>query len=303
MAIKKGAAQARSQGRRMSNSRAMEALSRVGLSARGVIYVLVGLLAVQMGFGGDSGKEADRSGAVRTIGEQPFGRVLLWALVVGLAAMALWRLSEAAFGQAVTGGDKWTRRLGSLGLAVFYTVICVGVMQTALVGGSAGARSGDETSKEYTARVLTWPLGRVLVGVVGAVLVIMGVVIVVRSLMRKFEENLRTGEMSPATRRIVVGLGSVGGVTTGVVAAVAGLFVLLAAVRFDPGQAKGMDETLRSFAATPAGPVLLIAAAVGLLLFGLYSFCEARWRKAPEHGASAEQPAEAPGSGTRPSAP
>ncbi|WP_445269088.1 DUF1206 domain-containing protein [Streptomyces sp. DSM 41634] len=303
MAIKKDAAHARSQGRRISNSRAMEILSRVGLCARGVIYVLVGLLAVQMGFGGDSGKEADRSGAVRTIGEQPFGRVLLWALAVGLAAMALWRLSEAAFGQAVTGGDKWARRLGSLGLAVFYTVICVGVVQTALVGGSAGGRPGDETSKDYTARVLNWPLGRVLVGVVGAVLAVVGVVIVVRSLMRKFEDNLRTGEMSPTTRRVVAGLGIVGGVACGVVAAVAGLFVLLAAVRFDPGEAKGMDETLRSFAATPAGPVLLIAAAVGLLVFGLYSFCEARWRKAPEHGAPAEQPTEAPGSETRPSAP
>ncbi|MGW0697799.1 DUF1206 domain-containing protein [Streptomyces sp. NPDC002867] len=288
----------------MSNSRAMEVLSRVGLSARGVIYVLVGLLAVQMGFGGGSGKEADRSGAVRTIGEQPFGRVLLWALVVGLAAMALWRLSEAAFGQAVTGGDKWTRRLGSLGLAVFYTVICIGVVQTALVGGSAGGRPGDETSKDYTARVLEWPFGRVLVGVVGAVLVIVGVVIVVRSLMRKFEENLRTGQMSRTTRRVVAGLGVIGGVATGVVAVATGLFVLLAAVRFDASQAKGLDETLRSFATTPAGPVLLIAAAVGLLLFGLYSFCEARWRKAPEHGASAEQPtAEAPGSETRPSAP
>lgn len=84
--------------------------------------------------------------------------------------------------------------------------------------------------------------------------------------------------MSPVTRRVVAGLGIVGGVATGVVAAVAGLFVVLAAVRFDPGEAKGMDETLRSFAATPAGPVLLIAAAVGLLLFGLYSFCEARSR-------------------------
>lgn len=303
MAIKKGAAQTRSQGRRVSNSRAMEVMSRVGLSARGVIYVLVGLLAVQMGFGGDSGKEADRSGAVRTIGEQPFGRVLLWALVVGLAAMALWRLSEAAFGQAVTGGDEWTRRLGSLGLSVFYTVICIGVVQTALVGGSAGGRPGDETSKEYTARVLNWPLGRVLVGVVGAVLVIVGVVMVVRSLMRKFEENLRTDEMSPVTRRVVAGLGIVGGVACGVLAAAAGLFVLLAAVQFDASRAKGLDETLRSFAATPAGPVLLIAAALGLLLFGVYSFCEARWRKAPEHGASAEQPTDTSGSATRPSAP
>ncbi|MFD3677842.1 DUF1206 domain-containing protein [Streptomyces sp. NPDC058613] len=270
----------------------MEVAARFGLCARGVIYVLVGVLAVRIGFSGDSdGKEADRSGAVRTIAEQPFGRVLLWALVVGLAAMALWRLSEAAFGQATAGGDSWTRRLGSLGIGVFYAVICIGVMQTALVGGgSAGTRPGDESSKEYTARVLNLPLGRVLVGVFGAVLAVVGVVIVVRSLMRKFEKNLRTGEMSSTTRRVVAGLGIIGGVACGVVAAVAGVFVLLAAVRFDASQAKGLDETLRSFAATPAGPVLLIAAALGLLVFGLYSFCEARWRKAPEHDASADQP-------------
>ncbi|MEU9028924.1 DUF1206 domain-containing protein [Streptomyces sp. NPDC048383] len=292
MAIEKNAAQVKTQGQRMADSRAMEVTARVGLCARGVIYVLVGLLAVRIGFGDDSGgKEADRSGAVRTIAEQPFGRVLLWALVVGLAAMALWRLSEAVFGQATAGGDTWTRRLGSLGIAVFYAVICVGVAQTALVGGSAGTRAGDESSKEYTARVLEWPLGRVLVGAFGAVLAIVGVVIVVRSLMRKFEKNLRTGEMSPTTRRIVAGLGLVGGMACGVVAVVTGLFVLLAAVRFDPNQARGLDQTLRSFAATPVGPVLLIAAALGLLVFGLYSFCEARWRKAPEHDASADQPA------------
>ncbi|MFF4393685.1 DUF1206 domain-containing protein [Streptomyces sp. NPDC001552] len=272
----------------MADSHAMEAAARIGLCARGVIYVLVGLLAVQIGFGGDSGKEADRSGAVSTIGEQPFGRVLLWALVVGLAAMALWRLSEAVFGQAVAGGDTWTRRVGSLGLAVFYTVIAIGVAQTALVGGSAGGRPGDETSQDYTARVLNWPGGRVLVGVMGAVLVIVGVVIVVRSLMRKFEDNLRTEEMSAPTRRVVAWLGIIGGAACGVIAAVAGLSIVLAAIRFDPSQAKGLDAILRSFAATPAGPVLLIAAAVGLLLFGLYSFCEARWRKAPEHDTSAE---------------
>ncbi|MFD9481934.1 MULTISPECIES: DUF1206 domain-containing protein [Streptomyces] len=288
MSVGRDAAPTPSKGQRVADSHAMEAAARIGLCARGVIYVLVGLLAVQIGFGGDSGKEADRSGAVSTIGEQPFGRVLLWALVVGLAAMALWRLSEAVFGQAVAGGDTWTRRLGCLGLAVFYTVIAIGVAQTALAGGSAGGRPGDETSQDYTAKVLNWPGGRVLVGVVGAVLVIVGVVIVVRSLMRKFEDNLRTEEMSATTRRVVAWLGVIGGVACGVIAAVAGLFIVLAAVRFDPSQAKGLDATLRSFAATPAGPVLLIAAAVGLLLFGLYSFCEARWRKAPEHDASAE---------------
>ncbi|MFF8280715.1 DUF1206 domain-containing protein [Streptomyces lateritius] len=200
--------------------------------------------------------------------------------------MALWRLSEAIFGQATEGGDTRTRCLGSLGLAVFYIVICIGVVQTALVGGSGGTRAGDESSKDYTARVLEWPFGQILVGVFGASV---GVVIVVRSLMLKFEKNLRTGRMSPTKRRVVAVLGIIGGVACGVIAMVTGLFVLLAAVRFDAGEAKGLDETLRSFADPPAGPVLLIASALGLLLFGLYSFCEARWRKALEHDVSADE--------------
>ncbi|MFD8695456.1 DUF1206 domain-containing protein [Kitasatospora purpeofusca] len=277
------AAQAKSHGQRLADSRFMDITARVGLCARGVIYVLVGALAVQIGFGNKGGQQAERSGAVGTIGEQPFGRVLLWALVVGLAAMALWRLSEAAFGPAGSDSGKWTVRLGFLGLAVFYAVISIAVVQTVLVGGSSGSRSSNQTSKEYTARVLTWPGGRVLVGAVGAVLIIVGVVMAVRAAMRKFEKNLQTDRMSERTRRIVASLGIIGGVACGAVAAVAGLFILLAAVKFDPNRAKGLDETLRSFADTPAGPVLLIAAAVGLVLFGLYSFCEARWRTAAEH--------------------
>ncbi|GAB7183566.1 hypothetical protein ATKI12_3397 [Kitasatospora sp. Ki12] len=290
MATRNGpSAQDKSQGQRLADSRAMDITARVGLGARGVIYVLVGVLAVQIGFGHKSGQQAERSGAVGTIGEQPFGRVLLWALVVGLAAMALWRLSEAVFGPTGPGGGKWAVRLGFLGLAVFYAVVAIGVVQTVLVGGSSSNRSSNQTSKEYTARVLGWPGGRVIVGAVGAVLIIVGVVMAVRSAMRKFEKNLQTDKMSERTRRVVATLGIVGGVACGAVAAVAGLFVLLAAVKFDPNRAKGLDETLRSFADTPAGPGLLVAAAVGLVLFGLYSFCEARWHTAAEHPDSPER--------------
>lgn len=92
MAIDRGTARARTQGQRVADSRAMEVAARFGLCARGVIYVLVGVLAVRIGFSGDSdGKEAGRSGAVRAIAEQPFGKVLLWALVVGFRGHRLKR--------------------------------------------------------------------------------------------------------------------------------------------------------------------------------------------------------------------
>jgi hypothetical protein len=53
----------------------------------------------------------------------------------------------------------------------------------------------------------------------------------------------------------------------------------LAAVHSSPGQAKGIDATLRALAATPAGPWLLAVVALGLVTFGVYSGADARWRR------------------------
>jgi hypothetical protein len=54
---------------------------------------------------------------------------------------------------------------------------------------------------------------------------------------------------------------------------------VIAAVRFSPSEAEGIDGTLRAFAHTPLGPVLLVVMALGLVAFGLFSCCEARWRR------------------------
>jgi hypothetical protein len=85
--------------------------------------------------------------------------------------------------------------------------------------------------------------------------------------------------MSARTRKAVTALGIGGNAARGAVFAGAGVFVVVAAVRFDPNQAKGMDATLRSFAQTPVGPWLLVLIALGLMLFGAFSFASARWRR------------------------
>ena len=78
--------------------------ARAGFVGRGVIYLLIGFLALRIAFADGGGKQADRSGAVAEIAEKPFGMALLWLLGVALAGMALWRLSEAVFGQAAPDG-------------------------------------------------------------------------------------------------------------------------------------------------------------------------------------------------------
>ncbi|MFF2353509.1 DUF1206 domain-containing protein [Kitasatospora sp. NPDC058115] len=248
---------------------------RAGFTARGVVYVLVGYLALRIALGRGGSEEADRQGALQRIADQPFGRALLWLLAAGFACMALWRaVSATAGGQ---GHGKPGSRILDAGRAAFYASVC---WSTAVFAAGAGAASdSDRTSKDWTATALGLPGGRVLVGAAGAVLVGVGTGIAVRAFLRTFLRKLDTGAMGPRTRAAVTAGGIVGNTARGAVFAAVGVFVITAAVRFDPDRAKGIDDTLRSFAATPAGPGLLTATAVGLLLFGAFSFASARWRR------------------------
>ncbi|WP_062645913.1 DUF1206 domain-containing protein [Streptomyces maremycinicus] len=250
--------------------------AKAGFTARGVIYLLVGLLALQIAFG-DGSQQADRQGALEEISQKPFGAVVLWALGIGLVGMALWRLSEVVFGSVGEDGRSAKKRLLALARCVFYSFVAYSVLAFATGSGSGG--SGDEQSRDVTARALELPAGQWIVGAGGAGIIVAGVWIGARAVMRSYHKKLRLGEMSPRVRRLVDVTGVGGGAARGLVFAAAGGFAVRAAVEYQPDEAKGLDDTLRSFAGTPAGPGLLACVAAGLMLFGLFSFAMARWRK------------------------
>ncbi|MFE1173982.1 DUF1206 domain-containing protein [Streptomyces sp. NPDC058773] len=263
--------------RRAARSSVVRAAARGGFVARGVIYLLVGALALRIAFG-DSGEQADRGGALAELAARPFGSVLIWALGLGLAGMALWRLSEAGFGAAGPDGHKAGKRLLSLARSVFYAVVSFSVMSFAAGEKGSGSGASDQQSRDATAQALGLPGGPWLVAAAGVGIAVAGAWIAVRAVRRRFHKHLDRSGMSARQQRGVDVLGISGGVARGGVFAVAGVFVVKAAVTFDPGRAKGMDDTLRSFADTSAGPWLLATIAAGLALFGLFSFTMARWR-------------------------
>jgi formate-dependent phosphoribosylglycinamide formyltransferase (GAR transformylase) len=117
------------------------------------------------------------------------------------------------------------------------------------------------------------------VGLAGAVVLIVGVTLVVEGVRHKFEKYLQTGQMSPATHRVVHWLGTIGTAARGAVFALAGGLVIEAAVTYRPAKARGLDQALVTLHNQPLGKFALIAAALGLAAFGLYGLCEARWRK------------------------
>jgi len=240
------------------------------------MYLLIGVLAVQIAFG-SSGKQADTSGALRAVATHPGGIVVLWLLAVGFAGLAIWRFAEVVYGQAGPGGRKAGKRLGSLARAVLYAFICGTVVSFIL--GTGGKTSGNTQSKDATATLMAHGGGRWLVALIGIGIGIGGVALAVYGIRRKFLEHLHMAQMSRSTAKVVKTLGVVGYVARGVVFCVAGGFLVDAAVNFSPQKAQGVDGSLLKLATTPLGPGLLVAVALGLVVFGIYSGCEARWRQ------------------------
>jgi hypothetical protein len=123
------------------------------------------------------------------------------------------------------------------------------------------------------------PAGRVLVGVVGLVIVGCGVTLVIEGVRKKFMKYLRTGQMSARMRRVVKVLGMTGTIARGVVFALAGVLVIDAAITHKAAESGGIDKALLTLRDQPFGEFLMLAAALGLVIFGVYGLCEARWRK------------------------
>ncbi len=259
--------------RRATDSRPAQLLARAGLTARGVIYILIGIVAILVAIG-QGGHQADQQGALQLVASQPFGAVALWLLAIGFVGYALWRLSEAAFGVPGEGTGAGPR-LKSLVRGLVYASFAV--LTFKIILGKKANQAGQQ--KDVTASVMHHAGGRFAVGIVGLIIVIVGLALVVEGARHKFMKHLRTGEMSPQTRKAVRRLGTVGTIARGLVFALAGVLVIDAAITYDPSKAAGLDTALHTLRNQPFGEFLLIIAALGLIAFGVYGLAEARWRR------------------------
>ena len=267
-------ARASGTARRASNSPAARALARAGLTARGVLYILIGWVAILVALGHTS-READQQGALQLLASQPYGRVSLRPLGIGFTGYALWRLSEAAFG--VTGdGNGAGPRLKSLVRALIYAFFAY--LTFKIISGAGWWQPGEQAARPHCDGHASHR-GRWLVGLVGLVIVVAGLVLVGEGLRRRFLKYLRLAQTSPRTRRIVEWLGVIGTAARGAVFALAGILVIEAAVTYEPAKAGGIDKALLTLRNQAFGEFLLILAALGLIIFGVYGLCVARWRK------------------------
>ena len=265
---------AEAAGESFVQSSAFELLSRAGFVARGLIYAIIGILALKLAFG-HGGKLTDQKGALHTVANQPFGKVLLTLVAIGLGGYSLWRLVRAAIGHGPEGSDKGFDRVAAFASGIAYGVMCAFAIEILL--GAGGGTGGNV--KKSTAGVLGWPAGTWIVGIAGVVLIGVALYQGYRGITKKFLDESKVEEMGPEMKKWISRLGTFGHLARMVVFGLVGVFVLKAAIDYTPSKAVGLDGALAKIVHHSYGPVLLGIVATGLIAFAVYSLSDARYRR------------------------
>jgi hypothetical protein len=258
-------------------------LARAGIVARGVLYLVLGFLAIQFARGEVGSEEVNQTGAFAKVAEQPFGKFLLVAMTAGLAAMTLWRLIQTFVGDPVEG-DETKDRIEYFVKAVIYGFLTFTAAKitidnwSAPAGGTTATQgAGDGQQQEAASTLFDLPAGVWLVGGLGVALIAV-------ALYQAYQHVVNTEFMdriSPPgrTAKAIEVLGRAGYAARSVVLTMSGIFFIVAAAQHDPSESKGISGSLQELAENSWGRILLWATALGLFLFGIYCLAEAKYRK------------------------
>ena len=248
----------------------------VGWAAKGVVYLALSFLVLQMAFG-SAPQQATTRGALQYIAQTAPGRIALIVLGIGLLAYAVGRVLEVTTlaRPQIDGKDKALAAL----LALLYASLALTAFTIVGVAGSRGSSGGGGGKQQQgSALILGLPGGQVIVGVIGLLVIGFGVREAYKGLQKDFLGTLRTGEMSSAMRSATDKIGAAAYVTKGAVIALLGYFFLQSALTYDPQKARGLDAALQEIAGRTWGQVVLTAAAVGLLAYAVFALIESRFR-------------------------
>ncbi len=257
----------------------IEILARFGYAAKGVVYAIVGVLAIQVALNW-GGKLTGSTGAFETIANQPFGKAMLFFVAVGLLGYVLWRFVSAIFDPEHNedGAKNILRRLSYAVSGLIYGSLAFAAFRIALSSGSSSGSSGS-SSNEQTATLLSQPFGRWLVGLVAACTVAYGFYCVYRGIKIKFRKKLKLAEMSQVEQTWAVRIGRFGLICKGIVSTIVGYFFAQAARSADASEAKSTAGALQTIQQQPFGGVLMGIVAFGMLAYGVHLMVQARYRR------------------------
>ncbi|MGP5679480.1 DUF1206 domain-containing protein [Glutamicibacter arilaitensis] len=242
-----------------------ERAARLGYAANGVLHATLGILAAVIATGGKA--EADQSGAMRTLADQPFGMVLLWVCAIGALLLGLWSLAQAFLPE-----NKVRERIKHAATSVSF--LAVGFT----FGRFAVGKPSDsgKTATSFSGEMMKSGLGRTLLIAIGIGLLVMAGYYIYKGVTRRFLKDLSGSRHSEVSRAIKTS-GMIGYPAKGVVLGTLGVLFIVATVQGDPKEANGIDGALKTIQDQPFGPVALIAIGVGLVCYAIYLVFRARY--------------------------
>ncbi len=256
----------------------VEKLGRAGYFAKGLLYLIVGLsaLALPFGMGGESESTSD---ALRKIGQQPFGRVLLGIMAVALIGYFIWRLVMAVKDTEGAGTDAkgCIKRTGYAISGFVYLGLAFLAGKIAITGGDSGGQSTQEQAKE-TMLSTTW--GQYLYIAIGAVVIGVAMYFIYKGYTAKFMSKYNLAQMSESVRTAALHLGRTGLITRGIAFAIIGWFVVRTGLNGGSGgDVSGMGDAMDWLGSQPFGPWLVGTVGFGLACFGLHTMLMGWYRR------------------------
>lgn len=260
-------------GRKADRSGALDAGVRAGLVLYGLVHLVLAWLGLQLALG-DRDDRLDHHGALHELAQHAFGAAVLWLVAGGMAVLVVWRILELFFEHRdESDWDRWRHRGVAVLKGAAYALIGASAFRVVL--GDGTGRSG-QTEETWTARLLSWPAGPWLVGLVGACFLAYALGMIVRGLTGKHREHLTAEGRSGESGRLYLLLGTVGYVAKGAAFGIVGALFIWAGVTHDASKSGGLDQALGRLLHQPAGPWLLGAVSLGFGCYGLFQLARAR---------------------------
>ena len=258
--------------------KSLETFARFGYVAKGLIYASIGILALMAAFNIEGGETTGATGALQTISEQSFGKILLVFIAVNLVGYTFWQFIQAF-------KDPRNKRSGFSGLLNRLCCIFAGVAY-AVIAVNAGLlaigykdTSSDKSESAWTAVIMAQPIGRWLIGIVGAIVMGVGFWEIYQAYRGKFRRDLNLKKLNCEQEKWLINISRYGIAARGLVFAAFGFFILEAAHQYNPDKARGFDDVLLTFAQQPLGKIFLALVAAGLIAYAVYLFILAFYRR------------------------
>jgi hypothetical protein len=255
----------------------MERLARLGYGVKGFLYIAIGFISIA-GALGKSSTPADQLGAIVAFSKLPYAELLIWIILIGLISYSIWGVIRAVLDPFHKGTDLkgLLSRGGYLISAATYASFALPTNH--LITGARGGTGANGTA-QMVAKVMNMPMGRWLVAAIGVAAIAAGLYQIYMGYKMDFDKEFKPYALTPDQLRIAKQLGRFGTMARGLVFALVGWFVTLAAYQANANHAQGFDGALDYLGKQPYGMWLLGIVALGLIAFGIYSVMSAAWLK------------------------